>query len=250
MHPNKYEQNQPNCINILGGIVQKKVLVCHRLDRRTSGAVVFALRKDAAANVTAQFKQRAVKKRYLALVRGLLTAELYTDRPIRDHYSKEKKYLKAESIIRPIAQGELPVEMVPQEFLPAALRPADNGYLAGPGGASETSGLRETRYSLVEVELLTGKTHQARSHLAALRHPVIGDNLHGDKLQNRLFAELFQTDEMFLRSAFLEFLHPADRQNMRVTLGPAESWLPILQTLQFPAEFTLPRPAEVKRGIG
>ncbi len=225
MHPNKYEQKQPNCINILGGIVQKKVLVCHRLDRRTSGAVVFALRKDAATNVTTQFKQREVQKRYLALVRGLLTEEVHTDRPVRDHYSKEKKYLEAESIIRPLAQGELPMELVPE-------------------------GLRETRYSLVEVELLTGKTHQARSHLAALSHPIIGDNLHGDKLQNRLFADLFQTEEMFLRSVFIEFLHPADQQHMRVTLGPAESWLPILQSLQFPAEFTLPRPAEVKRGIG
>lgn len=228
MHPNKYEQNQANCINILGGIVQKKVLICHRLDRRTSGAVVFALRKDAAANLTAQFKQRGVKKRYLALVRGLLTEEVYTDRPIRDHYSQAKKYLAAESHIRPLAQGELPLEMLPADT-----------EIAG--------GLRETRYSLVEVELLTGKTHQARSHLAGLSHPVIGDNLHGDKLQNRLFAELFQSGEMFLRSAFLEFTHPADEQRLHVRLGPADGWLPILRALQFSEEWTLPHPAEVGR---
>src|SRR6056297_318318 len=151
MHPNQYTQNKPNCVNILGGIVQKKVLTCHRLDRRTSGAVVFALRKDAASSVTSQFKQREVKKRYLALVRGMCTEELYTDRPIRDHYSKEKKLLEAESRIRPLAHGELPAELIPSHF----------------------SSVRETRYSLVEVELLTGKTHQARSHLAGVSHPVI-----------------------------------------------------------------------------
>ena len=108
--------------------------------------------------------------------------------------------------------------------------------------------LRETRYSLVEVELLTGKTHQARSHLAALSHPVIGDNLHGDKLQNRLFAAVFQTDEMFLRSALLVFVHPADQRTIRVQLGPADSWLPILQTLRFPENWTSAHPPEVSRG--
>lgn len=227
MHPNQYTQHKPNCVNILGGIVQKKILTCHRLDRRTSGAVVFALRKDAAANVTGQFKQREVKKRYLALVRGVLAEEIYTDRPILDHYSNAKKYLEAESRIRPLAHGSLPAELLPEAMLP--------------------EGLRETRYSLVEVELLTGKTHQARSHLAGLSHPVIGDNLHGDKLQNRLFADLFDTEEMFLRSVFLEFRHPADQQKVRVRLGPAASWLPVLQTLQFPADFTVLQEAEVSR---
>lgn len=227
MHPNQYTQHQPNCVNILGGIVQKKILTCHRLDRRTSGAVVFALRKDAAAHVTGQFKQREVKKRYLALVRGVLAAEVYTDRPIRDHYSNEKKYLKAESRIRPLAHGSLPAERIPESLI--------------------AEGLQETRYSLVEVELLTGKTHQARSHLAGLHHPVIGDNLHGDKLQNCLFTELFATEEMFLRSAYLEFTHPADKQKIRVLLGPAESWLPVLQTLRFPAEFTTLQETDVSR---
>lgn len=261
MHPNQYTQNKPNCVNILGGIVQKKVLTCHRLDRRTSGAVVFALRKDAAAGVTEQFKERQVKKRYLALVRGLLTEEIYTNRPIKDHYSKDKKLLEAESLIRPLAHGELPADMIPEipdtqpDLKSDGSNSGDNGDLM-PAGSKVVGnananlsfeGLRETRYSLVEVELLTGKTHQARSHLAALSHPVIGDNLHGDKLQNHLFAEVFQTDEMFLRSALLEFVHPADQRIIRVQLGPADSWLPILQTLRFPENWTSAQPPEVSR---
>ncbi len=211
MHPNRYTQNKPNCLNILGGIVQKKVLTCHRLDRRTSGAVVFALRKDAASDITTQFKERRVKKHYLALVRGHFAEEVYTDRPIRDFYSKEKKMLEAESIIRPRAHGSLPSNMLPEDY----------------------KDLRETRYSIVEVELLTGKTHQARSHLSALSHPVIGDNIHGDKRHNQLFTEVFQTEEMFLRSAFLGFTHPSSQKRIIVTLGIAESWKPILKKLNF-----------------
>lgn len=224
IHPNQYTQNKPNCVNILGGIVQKKVLTCHRLDRRTSGAVVFALRKDAASHVTTQFKHKEVKKRYLALVRGYLDEEVYTNRPIKDFYSNEKKYLEAESKIRPLAHGSLPDNLVPEDM----------------------KDIRETRFSLVEVELYTGKTHQARSHLSALSHPVIGDNLHGDKRQNNLFQEVFHTEEMFLRSAFLEFLHPADKKTITVTLGPAKSWRPILEQLQFPAEYLSPSKVQVR----
>ncbi|MFO7730985.1 MAG: RluA family pseudouridine synthase [Spirochaetia bacterium] len=223
MHPNHYTQNQPNCINILGGIVQKKVLICHRLDRRTSGAVVFALRKDAAASITAQFKAHKVKKQYLALVRGHLAEKVFTDRPIRDFYSDEKKYVAAESRIKPLAHGTLP-----QELLPAEMRD-----------------LRETRYTLVQVELLTGKTHQARSHLDGLGHPVIGDNLHGDKRQNRLFQEVFASDEMFLQSCFLQFKHPTTHKTFSVSLGAAESWLTVLKQLQFPSEHTLSREAQI-----
>ncbi len=224
IHPNQYTQNKPNCVNILGGIVQKKVLTCHRLDRRTSGAVVFALRKDAASHVTTQFKHKEVKKSYLALVRGYLKEEVYTNRPIKDFYSNEKKYLEAESRIRPLAHGSMPEDMLPEDM----------------------KDIRETRFSLVEVELYTGKTHQARSHLSALSHPVIGDNLHGDKRQNHLFLEVFNTEEMFLRSAFLEFLHPAHKHTITVTLGPAQSWLPILEQLQFPPEYLSPSEPQVR----
>ncbi|HKK65613.1 MAG TPA: pseudouridine synthase [Clostridia bacterium] len=223
MHSNHYTQNQPNCINILGGIVQKKVLICHRLDRRTSGAVVFALRKDAATSITAQFKEHKVEKRYLALVRGHLADEVFTDQPIRDFYSEEKKYVEAESRIKPLAHGELP-----QELLPA-----------------EMNELRETLYTLVQVELLTGKTHQARSHLDGLGHPVIGDNLHGDKRQNQLFQEVFASEEMFLRSCFLQFTHPATQKTLTVSLGAAGSWLTVLKELQFPAEHIALKEAQV-----
>ena len=223
MHPNHYTQNEPNCINILGGIVQKKVLICHRLDRRTSGAVVFALRKDAATSITSQFKEHKVEKRYLALVRGHLADEVFTDRPIRDFYSDEKKYVEAESRIKPVAHGALP-----QDLLPAKM-----------------SELRETSYTLVQVELLTGKTHQARSHLDALGHPDIGDNLHGDKRQNQLFQEVFESEEMFLRSCFLQFTHPATQKTLSVSLGAAESWITVLKKLHFSSEYTVQKEAQV-----
>jgi len=117
---------------------------------------------------------------------------------------------------------------MPQELLPA-----------------EMNELRETLYTLVQVELLTGKTHQARSHLDGLGHPVIGDNLHGDKRQNQLFQEVFASEEMFLRSCFLQFTHPATQKTLTVSLGAAGSWLTVLKELQFPAEHIALKEAQV-----
>lgn len=148
--------------------------IVHRLDKDTSGLLVVA--KDAAthAALAQQMKDRAMVKRYLALVEGAMpTAEGVIDAPIgRDQRQRLRMGLLS------VASGG---------------REARTRFrtLEEHGGRS-----------LLEVQLETGRTHQIRVHLAAVHHPVVGDPIYGN-------AQRPLPPRQFLHAAHLEFRHPA-----------------------------------------
>lgn len=147
--------------------------IVHRLDKDTSGLMVIA--KDATTHtaLTEQMRERAVIKRYLALVEGRIEPPSGTiDAPIgRDPRTRLKMALVSE------ARGGRP----------ARTRYQTLRYV--PGRA------------LLEVQLETGRTHQIRVHLAALRHPVVGDTVYGR-------PQAPMPPRQFLHAAHLEFRHP------------------------------------------
>ncbi|MBF9253592.1 pseudouridylate synthase [Pontibacter sp. 172403-2] len=154
----------------------------HRLDRGTSGVLLFAKSADAAVPLVNAFKLRETDKVYFAVVRGYSPLEDTIDSPIRpDKDHKAKAPQDAVTHYTRLATVELPI----------------------PVGRYATA-----RYSLVKVKPETGRMHQIRKHFAHIRHYVIGDKRHGDWRHNRMFLEELHSPALLLHAAQLVFEHP------------------------------------------
>jgi 23S rRNA pseudouridine1911/1915/1917 synthase len=165
--------------------------IVHRLDKGTSGLLVVAKTESAHENLSDQFRAREVFKSYAALVHGQL----------------EKRNGQ---IDQPIARD-----------------PRNRTRMAVVRGGREALSLfriREVfdRFTLLDVELKTGRTHQIRVHLAWLKHPVVGDEVYGggrDKTVSdaRIRGGIAKLHRQFLHSGQLGFLHPRTRAQLKFT---------------------------------
>lgn len=145
--------------------------VVHRLDRETSGALIIAKTQKSHASLKKQFQDRVIQKRYLAIVWGELKEEFGTiNRPIGRSGSDFRKYSaqrgargdmrEAETYWTKKGSGEIVV--------------SDDQYI----GESKSG---TAKFSLLEVEPKTGRTHQIRVHMNAINHPVVADTLYAPK---------------------------------------------------------------------
>ncbi|MDD4351586.1 MAG: RluA family pseudouridine synthase [Candidatus Gracilibacteria bacterium] len=155
--------------------------IVHRLDRDTSGLIVIAKNSASQKNLANQFKDRIVKKKYLTLVLGHLEPKQGTiDSPIARHQLDRQKMAVSSA---------------------AGAKEAITHYKVIAN---------YKLYSLLEVRIEQGRTHQIRVHLSAIDHPVIGDEKYGDIKVNK-HAGL---SRQFLHAAALSFLHPADGRKL------------------------------------
>ena len=150
--------------------------IVHRLDKETSGVILVAKNDFAHAKISEAFRQRSVKKTYIALVEGLLKEkqgriELPIGRDLRRRTRMAAHREKPGSALR----GNAPRVSV----LPGNAREARTDWRA----LAEVDGT-----TLVEVQLHTGRTHQIRVHFSAIAHPVVGDTLYGAASQIRVSA--------------------------------------------------------------
>lgn len=156
--------------------------IVHRLDRDTSGLLIVARNDAAQASLMAQLKARRVRKTYLALVQGSVAAE--------------------------IGRIEAPIGRDPKDRRRMAVvpdgRPAVTGYRVRE---------RFTGWTLLELDLVTGRTHQIRVHLAALGHPVAGDPVYGTGTSRRGPDGL---GRLFLHAWRLELVAPSSGRLLRV----------------------------------
>jgi 23S rRNA pseudouridine1911/1915/1917 synthase len=167
-----------------GGIagVQRPGIV-HRLDRDTSGLIIVARRDSAQASVMAQLKARRVKKTYLALVQGSVSAA--------------------------VGRIEAPIGRDPKHRTKMAVvhdgRPSVTGYRVRE---------RFADWTLLELDLVTGRTHQIRVHLEAIGHPIAGDPVYGTGTSRRGPEGLAR---LFLHAWRLELNSPSDGHLIRAT---------------------------------
>ena len=168
----------------------KLLELVHRLDRETSGILLVARKRSALTKLQDQFRERETGKTYLALVQGAWPANgKVIDLPLH-------KYLQAD--------GERRVKVVAKDD-PDGMRAITLVKLARK--------LKD--FSLLEVTIKTGRTHQIRVHLAASGHPIAGDDKYGDFELNRQLAR-HGLKRMFLHAWRLQFNHPASGE--RITL--------------------------------
>lgn len=156
--------------------VGKWVYPVHRLDRATSGVLLFALSSEAARDLQAQFECGEIKKRYWALVRGVAPEEGSIDYAI------------------PRCEGGPRVDA----------RTTFRRLWAGP------------HVSLVEAYPQTGRFHQIRRHMKHIHHPLIGDANYGKGALNRMYREEFGLARLALHAASLTFDHPKTTERITI----------------------------------
>lgn len=193
------------CLSLVRDMVGRHVYPAHRLDRGTSGVLLFSLDPETARIIHATFVDHAMKKRYLAVVRGWLPEESEEiDYPLLDRNRTERQ--EAQTIYHRLAQTELPHAV----------------------GRYQTA-----RYTLVGLDPLTGRTHQIRRHMAHLRHPVIGDTIHGDTKHNIFFRETLGVHRMLLHATTLSFPHPYSREILTLEAPLPKEFSEVIEQLGF-----------------
>lgn len=145
--------------------------VCNRLDRNTSGLVLAGKNNAAARALNAMFQDRSMEKYYLALVKGEMKS-----------MQKIKGYLKKDAATNTVTVTEK--EVPDSSYIETAYEP-----LKSAGG-----------YTLLKVELITGRTHQIRSHLAYIGHPIVGDAKYGNRRINESFRKDYGLKYQFLHA--------------------------------------------------
>jgi tRNA pseudouridine65 synthase len=196
-------------VQLLRDQIGQPVWPVHRLDRGTSGLLLFALDPDVLRDLNRQFEAGQVVKTYLAVVRGWPPESGLIDHalaPVDDPYA-------------PLANPEP--------------RPAVTRYrrLAVTELPYRVDRYPTSRYALLALEPLTGRRHQLRRHLKHIAHPIIGDATYGKGPHNRLFAELYGCQRLWLACVEMAFRHPADGRGMRLTAPLAGEFVELLEKL-------------------
>jgi len=174
----------------------------HRLDRETSGILLLAKKRSALTRLQDQFRDRETGKTYLALLKGAWPAnKKVIDQPLH-------KYLQAdgERRVKVVAQDD-PDGMRSVTLVKVAQR------IAGAGVVKKAPG--EGGFSLLEVTIKTGRTHQIRVHLASQGHPIAGDDKYGDFELNKALQKQ-GLKRMFLHAWRLQFQHPATGEKVEL----------------------------------
>ena len=197
-------------LQMLRNQIGQHVYPVHRLDKPTSGVLLFALGPDTARLMTEQFTQRKTNKAYLAVVRGFTDKEETIDYPLKEELDR-KSDRKADP------------DKEPQEAITSYCRLA-TVELPYPVGRYATA-----RYSLLLIKPETGRKHQIRRHMKHIFHPIVGDTTHGDGKHNDLFRQQFDCHRLLLAATSLSFSHPATDERVSVQALLDESFSRIIE---------------------
>ncbi|MFM2392816.1 MAG: hypothetical protein RLZZ546_798 [Bacteroidota bacterium] len=174
VHKSSFDATSSKIImKLLRNQIGQYVYPVHRLDRKTTGVLLFALSQESLAEMNKSFQSRDIDKEYLAICRGYLQDEGEIDYALngKDALTKYETIQKKEIDL--------------------------------PSGKFNTS-----RYSLVRFFPITGRTHQIRKHASHIFHPILADRPHGCNKQNKLWLETYNLNELTLHARSLSFIHP------------------------------------------
>ncbi len=177
-----------NCLHLLRNQVNTYLYPVHRLDRATSGVLLFALNSPTAKTLCTFFEEKKVQKTYICVTRGWSEDAGVITHPLKSETNRDQLLESSTSFVR-VGKIELP-------------------YATGRYPTS--------RYSLLRVSPHTGRKHQIRRHFNHLSHPLIGDSIYGDSDHNRLFKNQLQIEGLLLKAHSIEFPHPETGERIRI----------------------------------
>ena len=193
--------------------IRQHVFPVHRLDKPTSGVLLFALSSEVARQLTEQFTAKQVAKTYQAIVRGHIEDSGVIDYALQAQWDKmtdakvdpDKPAQDAVTHYECLARTELPF----------------------PVGRYDS-----VRYSLVSLSPQTGRKHQLRRHMKHIFHPIVGDTSHGDGTQNRFLRDQFDLQRLMLHAGRLSLKHPVTGETLDIEAPLSDDFKLMLEQLE------------------
>lgn len=199
-------------LQLLRDQLGQRVYPIHRLDKPTSGVLLFGRSSDAARRVALDFVGRRVQKTYLAVLRGHCDLGGSIDYPLREEPEQRSARTEGEVIraartdFRRLASVELP-------------------FAVGRYPSS--------RYCLVEARPVSGRRRQLRRHFKHIFHPIVGDTTYGDGRHNRFFRQQFGCTRLLLAATELALAHPYSHRPLTIQAPLAADFAALLEALDW-----------------
>lgn len=183
-------------LSSINGVIRPGIV--HRIDKDTSGILVVAKNDNAHKKLAAQFKVHSIKRKYVALVKGIIKEDSLTiDMPIGRSVKDRKKM----TVTNKNSRSAVTHIAILKRFY-------------------------SSNVTLVEAELETGRTHQIRVHMAYIHHPLVGDEIYGKK-DNK-----FKVQGQMLHAKYLGFVHPSTGKFVEFEKDVPEYFKEILKSLE------------------
>ncbi|MCX7148781.1 MAG: pseudouridine synthase [Rhodocyclales bacterium] len=193
-------------LQLLRDQIGQRVHPLHRLDKATSGVLLFALDADSAREVGGQFERNEVHKRYLAVVRGWPAEAGVIDHPLSRQFDDYGRKFPADK---------------PPPALPAVTEYRRLACVEYP----------TSRYALVRLTPQSGRQHQLRRHLKHITHPIIGDANWGKGIHNRFFQQRFGCGRLLLACTGIELQHPRDGGELSIAAPLCDNFAGLVSVL-------------------
>ncbi len=199
-------------MQIVRDMVDQHVYTVHRLDKPTSGVLLFALSSEVARLLSEQFTEQTITKTYHALLRGW-TEDQHIDYALKEKLDKIADKKARQDKAAQSAQTDLKV--LHRYTYPVAV-----------------GRYPQARLSWVELSPHSGRKHQLRRHMAHIRHPIMGDTSHGDGKQNKFMRQTFNFNDLALINSKMQLVHPVTQQSLSLDAPLSSELVQLLDTLQ------------------
>jgi tRNA pseudouridine65 synthase len=200
-------------VQLLRDQIGQRVFPLHRLDKPTSGVLLFALDADSARIVGGQFERNEIEKRYLAIVRGWPPESGVIDHPLSRQFDDYGR--------------KFPVDH-PPEALPAITEYRRLACVELPEAVERYP---TSRYALVMLTPKSGRQHQLRRHMKHIAHPIIGDANWGKGVHNRFFQRRFACRHLLLACTRLDVRHPHGGRILSIVAPLEDSFAGVIAAL-------------------
>ena len=204
-------------VQLLRDQIGQRVFPVHRLDKGTSGILLFAFNPTTVRSMALQFEQNKVEKTYLAVVRGWPTESGEIDHPLSKKFDDYGRKLPSAT---------------PQPALTRFLR---RGTVELPVLIDKYP---TSRYALLELYPHTGRQHQLRRHMKHIGHPIIGDATHGKGIHNRFFKNELGCDRLLLACISIKTIHPETQLPLAIATSPGHQFETLLNRFGWPESST------------
>lgn len=192
--------------------IGQHVFPVHRLDRPTSGVLLFALNSEAARELSGQFERHETEKCYWAVVRGHLLGSGTIDYALKEVRDK---------IADPFADPDKAAQTAITHWHSLAV--TEQPFVSAPRYPT-------SRYSWLKLAPETGRKHQLRRHMKHIFHPIVGDTNYGDLRQNKAVRTHTGVSRLMLHARSLTFARLADSQPQTLTAPADNDWLQLFDS--------------------